>query len=297
MLTNKRLDSAYENARVIEFDKDSKFVILSDCHRGFGSPSDEFTKNQTTYIYALEHYYKEGFVYIEAGDGDELLEHKKLKTIVNAHRKAFETIKNFYNHGRYVLLYGNHNIYLRKEKYVKHNYQIFYDTYKEKYVDFFKDIKPEEAVVLKYKETGQEILVVHGHQGDFSNDQLWWLTAITIKFFWKFLHTLGAKSPTSPAKNAHKRHKIEKNFSKWIAKNRKMLICGHTHRYKYPRENELPYFNTGCCIYPTSMTALEIENGKVTIVSWRIIADEKGILKVERQFLRGMEDIGKFDLR
>lgn len=297
MRTNQRLNDAYKNARVIEFDSSSKFVIMSDCHRGIGSPSDEFTKNQTTYIYALEHYLKEGFTYIEAGDGDELLEHKKLKTIFDAHHKAFEVIQEFYDRDQYVLMYGNHNIYLRSPEYVNKNYNKYYDEYLEEEFEFFKDIKPEEAVVLKHKKTGQEILVVHGHQGDFSNDQLWWLTSFTIKFFWKFLHTMGAKSPSSPAKNAHKRHKIEKNFCKWISKNKKMLICGHTHRYKYPKTNDLPYFNTGCCIYPSSITALEIVNDEVTIVRWRIIADEKGVLKVGRQFLRGTDNIKKFDIR
>lgn len=297
MFTNQRLDYAYKNARIVEFDSDSKFVIMSDCHRGIGSPSDEFTKNQTTYIYALEHYLKEGFTYVEAGDGDELLEHKKLKTIFDAHHKAFEVIQEFYDNGRYLLLYGNHNIYLKYPQYVEKNYNKYYDEYLEEEFEFFKDIKPEEAVILRHKKTGQEILIVHGHQGDFSNDQIWGVTAFSIKFFWKFLHTMGAKSPSSPAKNAHKRHKIEKNFCKWIAKNKKMLICGHTHRYKYPKPTELPYFNTGCCIYPSSMTAIEIVNDEITIVRWRIIADEKGTLKVGRQFLRGTDNVSKFDLR
>lgn len=297
MRTVQRLNHAYKNARIEEFDNDSKYVIMSDCHRGTGSPSDEFTKNQTSYIFAMEHYLKNGFTYIEAGDGDELLEQKKFKIILDAHHKAFDVIKEFFDKGKYILIYGNHNIYLKNPKYVKKNYFYFYDEYKEVEYEFFKDIEPIEGLVLKHKETGQEILVVHGHQGDFSNDQLWGLTALTIKFFWKFLHTMGAKSPSSPAKNAHKRHKIEKNFCKWIVRNKKMLICGHTHRYKYPKSNDLPYFNTGCCIYPSSITALEIENGEVTIVRWRIIADENGILKVGRQYLRGTDGIEKFDLR
>jgi len=297
MRTNQRLNNAYRNAETIEFDENSKYVIMSDCHRGIGSPSDEFTKNQTAYIYALEYYLKNDFTYIEAGDGDELLEHKNFKIIIDAHHKVFEIIKKFFDKDRYIMLFGNHNIYMNNPKYVKNSCFKFYDEYTEIETDFFNGINPVESIVLKYKKTGQEILVVHGHQGDFSNDQFWRVTALSIKFFWKFLHTLGAKSPSSPAKNVHKRHKIEKNFSKWIAKNKKMLICGHTHRYKYPKNNDLPYFNVGCCIYPSSLTALEIENGKVTIVRWRIIADEEGVLRVGRQYLRGTDELEKFDIR
>lgn len=45
MRTFERLTKAYENARVEYFDENSKYVFFSDCHRGDGSLSDEFTKN------------------------------------------------------------------------------------------------------------------------------------------------------------------------------------------------------------------------------------------------------------
>jgi len=45
-------------------------MFFSDCHRSNGSHSDEFTKNRNTYLFALEYYYKNGFTYVEAGDGD-----------------------------------------------------------------------------------------------------------------------------------------------------------------------------------------------------------------------------------
>ena len=63
----KRLDRAYQNAHVIPFDDDSKFILFSDCHRGDNSFADDFANNRNIYYHALKHYYVEGFNYAELG--------------------------------------------------------------------------------------------------------------------------------------------------------------------------------------------------------------------------------------
>lgn len=297
MRTVQLLTKAYKNAKVEYFDEKSKYVFFSDCHRGDGSLSDEFTKNENTYIFALEYYYQNGFTYVEVGDGDELWEHSEFKHIKNAHSDVFSLLARFFHKDRLILIYGNHNAALKNSKYVEKNYYINYNEYTEEFNEFLKGIKPEEALVLKNKKTGQEILTVHGHQGDFLNDQIWRFTRLSIKYFWRFLHAFGIKNPASPVKNIHKRHKIEKNYSKWIRKNKKMLICGHTHRFKYPKMKDLPYFNTGSCIYPTIITAIEITGGNIQLVRWEVRADQEGLLKVRRDVMMGPDPIDKFDTR
>jgi len=297
MRTNSRLSEAYKNARVEYFDDDSKYIFFSDCHRSDGSLSDEFNRNKNIYLYALEYYFKNGFVYVEAGDGDELWEHRKFKDIVNANHDVFEAIKKFFYHDRLIMLYGNHNVYLKNQEYVKNNYYYYYDEYHEMVFEFLKGIKPCEALVLKYKKTGQDILTVHGHQGDLPNDQFWVPSMLSLKYFWRFMHSFGFQNPSSPVKNAQKRHKIEKNYCKWIDENRIMLICGHTHRSKFPKRDELPYFNTGCCIFPSSITGIEITNGSVLLIQWKIRANRDGILQIERNILRGPEPLEKYDIR
>ncbi|MEA3423048.1 MAG: serine/threonine protein phosphatase, partial [Bacillota bacterium] len=106
-----------------------------------------------------------------------------------------------------------------------------------------------------------------------------------------------AINPASPVKNRHKRHKIEKNFNKWIGENQIALICGHTHRLKYPKTEELPYFNAGSCIYPSNITGIEIINGTIQTVIWKIIANQVGYLEVIRQIIRGPDPLEKFDIR
>ena len=297
MKTVQRLKDAFTNGRLEMFDESSKYVLLSDCHRGNGNQADEFTKNQNTFQYALSFYYQRGFTYVEVGDGDELWEHPRIKDIKNAHFETFEIIKRFHQNNRFILIYGNHNIYLKDPKYVEENLFTHLNEHSQERIDFLKDIKPEEELVLKHKRTGQQVFIVHGHQGDFSNDQFWYLNMLSLKYFWRFLHAVGVQNPSSPVKNENKRHKIEKNYAKWIEKYRMMLICGHTHRLKFPRKNDLPYFNTGCCIYPTSLTAIEIENCKITMVRWKIQANEEGLLQVERNIIHGPRPIEDFDIR
>lgn len=297
MKTQERLTKAYQNARVEYIDDNSKYIFFSDCHRGNGSHQDEFTKNQNVFMFALCQYFANGYTLVEVGDGDELWEHPKFKVLQNAHYHVYATMKRFYDDGRLILLYGNHNNYLRDPEYVKKNLFTYYDDYKRKEYDFLQNIQPCEALVLKHRKTGQEILTVHGHQGDFSNDQFWFFTMLSLKYFWRNLHAFGVKNPASPVKNVHKQHKIEKNFSKWIEKNGKMVICGHTHRYKFPRKDELPYFNTGCCIYPTSITGIELADGMVQLVSWRTSFNEQGMLYIKKDVMRGPVPIDRFDMR
>ena len=72
----KRLNKLLEKSETIPIDDNSKLVFFSDCHRGVGGGADDFAHNQLICIAALKHYLKEGFTYIELGDGDELWENK-----------------------------------------------------------------------------------------------------------------------------------------------------------------------------------------------------------------------------
>jgi UDP-2,3-diacylglucosamine pyrophosphatase LpxH len=297
MQTEKRLTKAYKNAKLEYFDESSKYIFFSDIHRGDDSVSDEYSRNQNVYMHALNYYYNQGFVYVEAGDGDELWEYTNFKHIRVAHTDTFIVLKKFFDERRMIMLYGNHNIYLKNQHFVDHNYYTFYDEYNQERVELFQNLKPIEALLLKHQETDQEILVVHGHQGDFMNDQGWRISMLLLRYFWRFMHVVGFENPASPARNLYKRHKVEKAYNKWIEKHKMMLICGHTHRQKFPKNGELPYFNTGCCIRTRGITGIEIKNCEITMVEWRVVADDRGIVKIERIVVRGPEPIDRYDCK
>ena len=46
MGTSYRLDRAFSQAPVLPLSSRSKYVLVSDCHRGVGTSSDNFLKNQ-----------------------------------------------------------------------------------------------------------------------------------------------------------------------------------------------------------------------------------------------------------
>lgn len=297
MFTDKRVTEAYDNAKRMYFDDYSRIVFMSDAHRGDGSISDEFLRSRNLFVHALNEYYASEYTFVEVGDGEELLEYSDFEYIRNAHRDVYEGIRKFHDEDRYIRIYGNHDLFLRNPEYVEENYHVDYDEFNERYYDFMKGLEPIESLVLKHRKTSQEIFVLHGHQGDAPNDQFWFFTMISLKFFWRFLHRFGIRNPASPTKNASKRHKIERNYSKWIKENRKMLICGHTHRFKFPKNKNVPYFNTGCGIYPASITALELSEGMIRLVRWKEEVAEDGALYIKRETMRGPEPIELFDIR
>ncbi len=289
MQTKKRLDSALNKAKIMPIDENSKIILFSDVHRGDDSFSDEFAQNQIIYQSALHYYYKEGFKYIELGDGDELWEHKHFKYIRYAHIETYLLLKKFYDADRFEMLYGNHNMEFKYPKKVKEKLYFYIDDFTDERKALFPGIAVYESLILRHK--SRDILLIHGHQGDFTNDQIWFVNRFFLRYFWRYMHKIGFRNPASPAKNAHHRHNIEKKFSSWIEENNQMIIMGHTHRVRFPDEGELPYFNTGTCIYPRRITGIEIIGDLIQSVEWRIHYDKSGYLKTSRKVLRGPRNI------
>ncbi|WP_246208552.1 metallophosphoesterase [Anaerotalea alkaliphila] len=287
MKTNKRLDEAYSGAQTMMVDEDTKLIFFSDVHRGDNSMSDEFAHNQNIYFHALSKYLEEGYTYVELGDGDELWEHAKFKDIRGAHSDVFCLLREFYQRGRFHMLFGNHNMAVRNRRFVEKNMYRFYDEYLDKQSELFPGLVAVEAIRFVYRKTGQEFLAVHGHQGDLFNDQLWWISMFSLRNFWRYMHTIGLHNPASPAKNRVKRHKIEVNFSRWIRDKDIAILCGHTHRPKFPKGKELPYFNTGCCIHPRGINGIEIRDGQIMLIDWRIRPQEDGQLVISKKVIRG----------
>ncbi len=294
MNTDKRLTQAYESAQHIEFDESSKFIIFGDVHRGDNSMSDEFAHNQNIYYFALKQYLDAEYTYIEVGDGDELWEHSNFSHIRSAHSDVFCILRDFYRQKRLVMLYGNHNMILKKPHFVERFLFQFDDEYFNEEGLLFPEMEVYESVVLKYIKTGQEFLAVHGHQGDLMNDQLWRISMFSLRYFWRFMHIIGFQNPSSPAKNRIKRHKIEVNFTKWIQRENKSIICGHTHRPKFPNTGAPGYFNTGCCVHPRGITGIEIIGGEIMLVDWRIRPNDQGELRISKKIIRGPEKIEQY---
>lgn len=284
----KRLDKAYQNAHIVPFDDDSKFILFSDCHRGDNSFADDFANNRNIYYHALKHYYVEGFNYAELGDGDELWENISFSSILNAHKNVYELMQLFHKKNRLHMIWGNHDMVYRNADTVKKNLSTYFDPKVGEEVELFGDIKYHEAIVLKHKDTNQEIFLTHGHQADWWNYNFWKWSRFLVRILWKPLNVMGIADPTSPAKNYKELIKVERRTKKWITDNNNLMtIVGHTHRPRFPEPGDIAFFNDGSCVHPRSITGIEIENGSISLIKWQIATKEDGTLQIVRVLLEG----------
>ena len=282
MSYEKRLTRLYDSAPRIPIDDSSRIVLASDCHRGDAGWSDNFARNQTLYFHALSHYYASGFTYIELGDGDELWENRRLSQIVEAHSNVYWLLSKFHAEGRLYLLYGNHDMI---KKYPNCQLGAYFDARERCTLPLCPGARFYEALVLQHTESGREILLVHGHQADFLNCELWKLTRFLVRYLWRPLEVLGVNDPTAAAKNYKRRRKTEKKLIRWVKGHPPILVAGHTHRPVFPMEGEARYYNDGSCVHPRCITCIEISNGRMMLVKWTHMTRPDGTVYVGRELL------------
>ena len=148
MSTSTRLNHAFLDAPMLPLSDRSRYVLMSDCHRGIGSSSDNFLKNQHLYFAALQHYYRNGFTYIELGDGDELWENRNMKNIIDVHSNVFWLFKQFHEENRLYLIYGNHDIVKRKKGYPAKSCDTYFCTQSQQMQPLFPSLTFYEGIAL-----------------------------------------------------------------------------------------------------------------------------------------------------
>ncbi|MEX1376760.1 MAG: metallophosphoesterase [Eubacteriales bacterium] len=283
------ITNAFDKAKEIEFDSSSKIVMMSDVHRGTGGKSDDFVKNKDIFYNALKKYYDEGYTYIELGDGEELWENVKINKIINANLDIYRLMQKFYNENRLYMIFGNHDMDKKNKKYVEENFYSYYDFKEGKRKTLFPDIEIHEAILLKNENYIKKILLIHGHQADFFNYNLWYFARFLLRYFWKPLELIGVQDPTRPAKSQQKKLRVEKKLTEWIAEHNQMVIAGHTHKAVFSDIGIPPYFNDGSCVRKSGITAIEIEDCKIRLVKW----SSKGNGE-ERETIAGPEKLKKY---
>ncbi len=282
MSAYSRISKGFETALVLPLNHSSKYVLMSDCHRGRGNANDNFLKNEYLYLAAMKFYFKKGFTYLELGDGDELWENRSIEEIKEMHKSSFQAIGDYYKNHRMYALYGNHDMIKKKtKKFQKYMLTCACDKNMCQ-ISLCPDIKFYEGIILKDEEKGKDIYLTHGHQTDILNSTFWKVSRFLVRYFWRPLEALGIPDPTSAAKNNIKKKKSEDRLMNWAVSNGKILITGHTH---HPMTGtwDAPYFNTGSCIHPSGITAIEIQDRCIRLVKWSLQADEKLAMYAKRE--------------
>lgn len=290
----KKISKVYMASKEIMFDDESKFIIMSDCHRGDGNWSDSFAQNQNIYFTALEHYYNENYTYIELGDGDELWEYRNFQDIVHEHSNAFWLMKKFYRKNRFYMIYGNHDMIKKDARFVKKNmFKQFSQRY-DKFFELFQNLEVHEGLILNHSTTGNKILLIHGHQVDFLNSTIWKVARFLVRFLWRPLENFCIKDVTRTAKNYKKKSNVAAKLTEWVKRERKMLIAGHTHRPMFPKPGEPPYFNDGSCVHPRCITGIEISKGMISLIKWSVKSGENRGLRIEKDIIAGPKSINEY---
>lgn len=291
MSSHTRITKSFEHALLLPLDQDSKYILLSDCHRGTGNANDNFLKNEFLYLAALNNYYQKGFTYLELGDGDELWENRSMQKIKEMHPRSFEMMTRYYKSGRLYALYGNHDI---EKKNARHSQKYFQTYYCERTlceqplfpgITFYGGIILQDAGRSSQDPVSKtDIYLIHGHQADPLNSTFWRLSRFLVRYVWKPLEGLGIPDPTSAAKNNTKKKASEERLLKWAQETQHILIAGHTHHPMIGTATSA-YFNTGSCIHPSGITGIEIENRCITLVKWSIQANDDMSLSAAREIL------------
>ena len=261
--THRRLSWLYETAQRFYVDDRSRILFLSDCHRGDGGPTDDLWPNRRLYLDVLDHYYRRGFTYVEVGDGDELWKNRRLAPILSAHRPVYDLLGEFHQQDRLHLIMGNHDYASPRLRTISK-----------------RGIPARRGLVLQHTQTGQELLVTHGHQADFERDPGLTFSRLGVRHIWRALQKRGHLCNPDWTELLHgpswlgrtlargmlnRNVVVEERLTSWRGPG---LLCGHTHVARFAAPGEPPYFNTGCCIIPGQITGIELQNDQLSLVKW-----------------------------
>ena len=278
---HRRLSEVFQTSKVLNFNNESKIVLMSDCHRGDGSWTDTFVHNYSIYYSALKHYYNAGYTYIELGDGDELWRNKSLPDISRIYVDIFRLLSRFHTEDRLHIIFGNHD--MEKPKYSNTHLKSYYDSHLDSHEPLFSNIDIHEGLILRHIETDTKLFLVHGHQGSLLDDRLWRLNRFLVRHIVRRLEMLGFKDLTSAAQNNVKKRRVERRISSWALANSQIVIAGHTHRPTCLPDYAALYYNAGSCVHPNCITCMEIENDHISHIRWSIQPRYDNVLYVKRE--------------
>jgi len=286
MSYHSRLSKAFKDVPSLPLTDQSRYILISDCHRGSGTIDDDFLKNQNLYFAALNYYYNSDYTYIELGDGDELWKNRRMQEITEIHSNVFWLMNRFHKHNRLYMLYGNHDIVKKQNNFMRNKCHVNDYAQAPEFQSLIANLQFHSGIIMTDRKTDKKIYLTHGHQIDLLNSVLWPLARFLVRYVWRFLEHLGFPDPTSAAKNNTHKEKSEKRLTKWAADHNRILIAGHTHRPMLGTPAS-PYFNTGSCVHPRCITCIEIQNRCFTLVKWTVDTSEDRTLYVSRQVLAG----------
>jgi UDP-2,3-diacylglucosamine pyrophosphatase LpxH len=196
-----------------------RYVIFSDHHKGDGSGADDFKKNAPLYDSALSFYQEQGYRLIVLGDNEELWEnsyrrvHSQYQSLITREISMAPSGKN----RKRIRIWGNHD----KEV----SLRSFARSIRKLRIQILDTVDYRESLCL-----GQDIFLVHGHQGRFFEDKAWKISRWAVQLVWKTIQNILHIGIDGPAENFRLREDLERKYYHWAKAHKVLLVCGHTHQ-------------------------------------------------------------------
>ena len=220
----KRLTEIYKSddqcVKNIPLNGATKYALFSDLHLGDGGNSDLFKHNKKTMEFALDYYKKQKYSIILLGDIEELWQFDFID-IFNTYDSSIYSLLRSFPDNKVHRVFGNHDI-----------------DWKRPSTDPIYSNKKIQYGVPEAIKLGNDLFLVHGHQGDKTCDRKTWESRywshkgeplVPIGKTFGISSRLATKSQV-PANR-------EKLYYKWAIDNKVILICGHTHNAIFASRN------------------------------------------------------------
>ncbi len=149
-------NSTDQNVKKLPINTDTKYALFSDLHLGDGGKSDIFRHNEDTMVFALEHYKKNGYSIILLGDIEELWQFNFIEIFNNYDNRIYSLLRSFPDN-KVHRVFGNHD-----------------KDWKRPPTDPILCTKEIQHGAPEAIKLGNDIFLVHGHQGDKTCDRKTW---------------------------------------------------------------------------------------------------------------------------
>lgn len=239
----RRLEGMFQSAPVVELAPSDRVLVLSDLHMGDGSPSDGFRRTSGLLSSVLErYYYDNGFDLILNGDVEDLLR-APYERIREAWKGIYSVFDLFTDGTSLKKIFGNHDIW---HLWISVR-DMLYDHY--------------EALRLRTSEG--TLFLYHGHQASRFVERMYPLQEFMLN---RVANPVRIKNPSLKLDRDDVRTK-ERRIMAHSAMRGVLSLVAHTHR---PSFGGLfgGMYNSGCSTGRKGITALEIEDGRLSLVHW-----------------------------
>jgi UDP-2,3-diacylglucosamine pyrophosphatase LpxH len=210
-IVNAKVKVLMESCRHIPWNKDSKGIVFSDLHMGVGDVCDKFAQNAELFFRVALDFYKQGYFLFFGGDVYDLWLNDSLEQI----RQQYGQIEDLFwaasLNKRFFRIGGNHD----------------------------RELELEEAVII---DADPPILMLHGYQGDYLNDEGWKIGRWVTRHVYRPILEEGIELDSPLTAAYGERHDLVREaYITWANENKHRLIMGHTHK----SENQGFYWNSG----------------------------------------------------